>query len=95
MLPAGQPVTGTGDIGNLLRPADFGAVGLSGAGAPSINTSGGDSFCIVYAGVSGAGGGLELDVFLYATAADAAGDFGDVGLYAVDPAQVQGAVLPG
>lgn len=48
---------------DLLAPADFTAVGIEGAGSPSDNPDEyGGHYC-VYAGTSGATGGIELDVF--------------------------------
>ena len=51
------------DLCELLRPEDFAAAGIDGAGEPEATTDGtGSSYC-VYAGESGATGGIELDVF--------------------------------
>jgi hypothetical protein len=51
------------DLCELLRPEDFAAAGVDGAGEPEATTDGtGSSYC-VYAGESGATGGIELDVF--------------------------------
>lgn len=54
----------------LLSAADFTAAGIQGAGAPSDNPDGTSHYC-VYAGSSGATGGIELDVFLDASVGDA------------------------
>jgi len=85
--PAGSPIGDIAHIANILTPADFGAVGVSGANAGNDNASGNGHY-IVYAGKSAADGGIELDIFLFDTSADAQTDFGDVGLYKVDPAMV-------
>ncbi|MEP7360583.1 MAG: hypothetical protein ABI744_03295 [Chloroflexota bacterium] len=53
----------------LLTVGDWTAVGLSGATAPHIDDDGpgtGSAYC-TYGGLSGATGGLELDVFVDAT----------------------------
>ncbi len=51
------------DLCELLRPEDFSSFGIDGAGEPEATTDGtGSSYC-VYAGESGATGGIELDVF--------------------------------
>ena len=58
--PSGGVAT---DLCELLRPEDFAAAGVDGAGEPEATTDGtGSSYC-VYAGESGATGGIELDVF--------------------------------
>jgi hypothetical protein len=46
----------------LLTPADFATFGVDGAAAPSDNPDGTSHYC-VYAGTSGATGGIEFDVF--------------------------------
>ncbi len=48
---------------SLLAPSDFTGAGITGASAPSDNPDGTSHYC-VYAGTSGATGGIELDVFL-------------------------------
>ena len=59
------------DLCELLRPDDFAAAGVDGAGEPEATTDGtGSSYC-VYAGESGATGGIELDVFPSADEASA------------------------
>jgi hypothetical protein len=59
------------DLCELLRPEDFAAAGVDGAGEPEATTDGtGSSYC-VYAGESGATGGIELDVFPNADEASA------------------------
>ena len=94
---SGQPgfsfgtVAGVTDLAHsagLLVPADFAAVGLAGAGTPTENPSGNANY-IVYKGLSGAGGGIELDIFMYATPAEAATEFGGTSMYAMDDAAVQ------
>jgi hypothetical protein len=65
--PSGVPT----DLCELLRPEDFAAAGVDGAGEPEATTDGtGSSYC-VYAGESGATGGIELDVFPNADEASA------------------------
>jgi hypothetical protein len=59
-------------------------VGLAGAGAPTTNPSGNANY-IVYKGVSAAGGGIELDIFLLDTLAEAKEDFGESGIFALEP----------
>ena len=59
------------DLCELLRPEDFATAGVDGAGEPEATTDGtGSSYC-VYAGESGATGGIELDVFPSADEASA------------------------
>ena len=59
------------DLCELLRPEDFAGAGIDGAGEPEATTDGtGSSYC-VYAGESGATGGIELDVFPSADEASA------------------------
>ena len=48
---------------SLLAPSDFTNAGITGASAPSDNPDGSSHYC-VYAGRSGATGGIEFDVFL-------------------------------
>ncbi len=83
----GGSVQAGGDLCDLLGPGDFGAVGVAGAGAPKENPSGNAAYCI-YAGLSAASGGIELDAFVLGSADEASTDFGEVGLYALDPAAV-------
>ena len=65
--PSGVPT----DLCELLRPEDFAAAGVDGAAEPEATTDGtGASYC-VYAGESGATGGIELDVFPNADEASA------------------------
>lgn len=60
----GMPVAPGGDLCSLLRPGDFTAAGVPGAGAPTENPDGsGGNYC-VYTGVSGATGGIEFDAFV-------------------------------
>lgn len=57
----------------LLTPADWNAAGLRDAGPPEMDDDGpgtGSAYC-VYNGLSGATGGLELDVFVSQTIEDA------------------------
>ena len=65
--PSESPVASSSavptDRCELLRPDDFATAGIDGAGEPEATTDGtGSSYC-VYAGESGATGGIELDVF--------------------------------
>ena len=55
---------------SLLSAADFTAAGIAGAGAPSDNPDGTGHYC-VYAGTSGATGGIEFDVFPHTSVSDA------------------------
>ena len=55
---------------DLLGPGDFAAAGIPGAGTPTVNSDGPGSAYCVYAGQSGATGGLELDVFVDAEGAE-------------------------
>jgi hypothetical protein len=58
-----MPVARGGNLCSLLGPGDFAAAGISGAGAPTINTDeNGGRYC-VYSGTSGATGGIEFDAF--------------------------------
>ena len=50
-------------LSKILLPEDFAAVGLSGAGAPDVNSDEPGCAYLVYAGNSGATGGIEFDVF--------------------------------
>lgn len=59
----GGPVARGGNYCALLGPGDFAAAGISGAGAPKINTDENGGHYCVYAGTSGGTGGIELDVF--------------------------------
>ena len=73
------------ELASLLGPDDFSAVGIEGAGPPSYDPGGEPgSVYAVYAGLSGAAGGLEVDVFVSQTVDEAAAQVFDAGLYAVD-----------
>lgn len=64
----------------LLTPADWAAAGLRGARAPAVDDDGpgtGSAYC-TYGGVSGATGGLELDVFVEPTVDDARITYGQI-----------------
>jgi len=74
-----SPIVGTVQIESILSSADFAAVGVKGAGTPTVETSGDGDFYVVYAGESADDGGIELDIFLFDTASDAADDFGGSG----------------
>ena len=84
----GGPISGLAQIGNILTPADFAAVGVSGTGTPTVNHSGNAGYYIVYAKLSAADGGVELDIFPFATPADALLDFGDISANTLDSAGV-------
>ena len=56
---------GNGRLCSVLTPADFAAAGIPGAGEPEVNADEFGAYC-VYAGESGASGGIELDVFPHA-----------------------------
>ncbi len=72
MLLAVMPIAkGSGEKMCVLTPADFHAVGLV-ADKPHANVDdGGNSVYCIYRGVSGAMGGIELDVFYPAGASPA------------------------
>ncbi len=71
----GVPVTAGGDLCKLLGPGDFAAAGVPDASGPTENPSDPlDNFC-VYRGQSSATGGIEMDVSVSDTAADAHGVF--------------------
>jgi hypothetical protein len=60
----GGPVAKGGNFCDLLGPGDFAGVGVSGAHTPTKNSDGtADAYC-VYAGVSGATGGVEFDIYI-------------------------------
>ena len=58
------------DFCALLAPADFQAAGVPGARPPTVNPDEQGAYC-VYAGKSSATGGIEFDVFVTRSAADA------------------------
>ena len=58
----------------LLGPGDFAAVGLVGAGVPTLNGDGTTEAYCVYAGKSSGTGGIEFDAFA-GTTADAPGTY--------------------
>jgi hypothetical protein len=87
-LPVGSPISGIDQITTILTPADFTAVGVSGAGPGSDNPSG-NAHYIVYAGLSAGAGGIELDIFVFDTPADATTDFGGTAFYTLDQATIQ------
>jgi hypothetical protein len=64
VIPSGAPVTDLTKLCDLLGPADFTAAGIPGAGTPTVSSDGPGSAYCVYAGTSGATGGIELDVFV-------------------------------
>ena len=55
---------------SLLAPSDFADAGITGASDPSDNPDGTGHYC-VYAGTSGATGGIEFDVFPHDAVSDA------------------------
>ena len=60
----GGAVTKGGDYCALLGPGDFAAAGISGAAAPVENYDDSGNYYCVYAGDSGATGGIEFDAFV-------------------------------
>jgi len=60
----GGPVVKGGDYCGLLGPGDFAAAGISGAAAPIENYDDSGNYYCVYAGDSGATGGIEFDAFV-------------------------------
>ena len=66
------PARAAEDYCALLTPADFQAAGVPGARAPTKNPDEQGAYC-VYAGKSSATGGIEFDVFVSQSAADAQG----------------------
>lgn len=63
-LPVGRAVSDDTRMCDLLGPGDFEVAGIPGAGLPEATTDGpGTAYC-VYAGESGAAGGIELDAFV-------------------------------
>ena len=72
----------------LLGPDDFTSVGVAGAGTPTFKGEPGSAL-VVYKGPSSGGGGIEMDVFIAATPADAAAMVFDPGMHALDAASKQ------
>jgi hypothetical protein len=66
------------DLCKLLGPGDFTAAGVPGAGGPSENNQPPEAYYCVYRGASSATGGIEMDVFLAADAAEAEATFPDL-----------------
>jgi hypothetical protein len=60
---------GDTDLCDLLTAADFVAVGITTADAPTENNTDTEFFC-VYSGASSASGGIELDAYVYDDPAD-------------------------
>ena len=60
----GGPVANGGDYCGLLGPGDFTAAGISGTKAPIENYDDSGNYYCVYAGDSGATGGIEFDAFV-------------------------------
>ncbi len=58
----GHAVTDPDQLSSLLGPGDFSAVGVAGAGEPTVNGTEPGAVAAVYSGASGATGGIELDV---------------------------------
>jgi hypothetical protein len=52
------------DLCSLLKPDDFTAAGVTGAGTPTRNNPDPNDFFCVYAGKSSATGGIEFDAFI-------------------------------
>ena len=59
----GRPVGQGGDLCGLLGPGDFAAAGVAGAMIPVENSDDSGNYYCVYAGDSGATGGIEFDAF--------------------------------
>jgi hypothetical protein len=59
---ASTPPVAITDLCTLLTPSDFARFGVDGAGEPEATTDGTGSTYCVYAGTSGATGGIELDL---------------------------------
>jgi hypothetical protein len=60
----GGAVAKGGDYCGLVGPGDFAAAGISGAAAPIENYDDSGNYYCVYAGDSGATGGIEFDAFV-------------------------------
>jgi hypothetical protein len=71
----GRPVTDIARLAEILGPGDFAAAGISGAATPTVNSPEPGSVYLVFAGLSGATGGIELDVFMSPTAQEASDAF--------------------
>ena len=71
------PARAAEDYCALLSPADFQAAGVAGARAPTKNPDQQGAYC-VYAGKSSATGGIEFDVFVTQSVADAQGVYAEV-----------------
>jgi len=69
-ISVGTPARAAEDLCALLSPADFQAAGVPGTRAPTKNPDSQGAYC-VYAGKSGATGGVEFDVFVTPNAAEA------------------------
>lgn len=76
--PTGAPVAAGGDLCKLLGPGDFAAAGIDGASGPSENNDPPYGFYCVYRGKSSATGGIEMDLFLSDTTAEAHDVFTDL-----------------
>ncbi len=83
--PVGVVVTDPANIAQLLGPGDFMAVGIAGAAKPTVNSAEPGSAYIVFAGKSGATGGIEFDVFVGNNETDAAGIFDDASADLTEP----------
>lgn len=73
------------ELCQLLAPSDFASVGVKGAGRPVSNSTPPTDFYCVYAGVSSYKGGIEFDVFLSDSTAEAADVFKTVTQETVSP----------
>lgn len=67
----GAVVKAGDDLCKLLGPGDFAAIGIADASGPSENNDPPTAYFCVYRGKSSATGGIELDVFVSETAAEA------------------------
>ena len=63
-LSLGGSIAKGGDLCGLLGPGDFAAAGVSGATVPVENFDDSGNYYCVYAGDSGATGGIEFDAFV-------------------------------
>ena len=97
----GGSVAKGGDLCGLLGPGDFIAAGVSGATAPVENFDDSGNYYCVYAGDSGATGGIEFDAFVgdpagsYQTMTESAGILNADATGQVSGADKAGTVIDG
>jgi hypothetical protein len=93
--PTGAPAVDPSGLGNLLGPGDFAAVGVPGAGTPTVNPNpgGAGAAYVVFASHPLADGTkdieIEFDVFTFNSADEASTDFGSQTNDPADPADLQ------